>query len=233
MGTSKNGKINNPRPYATRRVVDSSGREHWHLYVPSKRGYAWIELFEMPNSAEELREFDAEGYQNSKNKAEYLRRLILNPEYIADWKVAWCEEAYKLYRQRCNEAKRKDVSYAEWQSSIPYDVALYADEIADPQDLYIRKETEAESKRLFEEVLRMLTKRQRRYVLLSIGDQMSYIDIARLEHPEADKEEVNKYADAIRKCVGRAITKVRCQFGVNWSAGVMTKGGRSTFDLTG
>ena len=58
-----------------------------------------------------------------------------------------------------------------------------------------------------------LTDQQRKYITWSLGKELSYADIARLEHPDADQAEINKFADAVRKSVNRALNRIHQKFG--------------------
>ncbi|QQT12949.1 RNA polymerase sigma factor [Mobiluncus curtisii] len=202
-----------PRPYASRCKTDSNGQEHWHLYVPSAKGWAWIELFDLPEPDEALKEEGSDVYAASVERANVLREQILNPDYQADWKIAWAQDAYKRFRDYENARKRGDTSYSDWEIELPADRALYAVNIEDPEEAYLRAEAEEESQRILAEILLPLNPRQRKYVTLSLGEGMSYADIARSEHPDADQVEINKLADAVRNSVNRAVKRIHKMFG--------------------
>lgn len=202
-----------PRPYASRCKTDSNGQEHWHLYVPSAKGWAWIELFDLPAPDEALRDVDPEAYARSCVQAKQLRDRLLDPDCVEPWKVEWCRVAYLLYRQQCNASKRADISYSDWQEVLPAGGELYADQVVDPEQAYLAAEEGEQSRRVLAEVLLPLTNQQRKYLTLSLGNDMSYADIARLEHPDADQAQINNLADAVRNSVNRAKKRIHKMFG--------------------
>lgn len=77
-----------PRPYASRCKTDSNGQDHWQVYLPSERGYAWAELIDFPDDQE-------------------FRDQILDPDFLPAWKVMWLEDAYLRFRDRENARKRR------------------------------------------------------------------------------------------------------------------------------
>lgn len=201
------------RPYTSRCKTDSNGQEHWHLYAPSAKGWAWIELFDLPKPDEALRDIDPEAYARSRVQTKLLRDQFLDPDYVEPWKEEWCRAAYLLYRQHCNAAKRNDTSYSDWQDMISAGLELYVDQIVDPEEAWLKAEEAEQSRRVLGKILLPLTDQQRKYITLSLGNEMSYSDIARLEHPEADQAEINKLADAVRKSVTRALNRIHKKFG--------------------
>lgn len=203
-----------PRPYASRCKTDSTGQEHWHLYVPSAKGWAWIELLDLPRPDEALRDIDPEAYARSCAQAKQLHNQLLDPDYVEPWKEEWCRAAYVLYRQHRNVAKRNDTSYSDWQDALPAaGRELYAHQVVDPEQAFLEAEEASQSRRVLAEILLPLTEQQRKYLTLSLGDNMSYADIARMEHPDADQAEINKVADAVRKSVTRAMNRIHKKFG--------------------
>lgn len=199
-----------PRPYASRCKTDSNGQEHWQIYLPSKRGYAWVELIDFPDDQE-------------------FRDQILDPDFLPAWKVMWLEDTYQRFRDRENARKRrsrgKQSEYGNEDDLL--DPQLHAKrlrrdyvramvregEALDPELQLIRQTEAAVAEKAVAEILLPLTDQQRKYLTLSLGDEMSYADIARLEHPEADQAEINKVADAVRKSVTRARERIHKKFG--------------------
>ena len=202
-----------PRPYASRCKTDSNGQEHWHLYVPSAKGWAWIELLDLPAPDEALRDIEPEAYARSCAQAKLLRNQLLDPDYVDPWKEEWCRAAYVLYRQHRNAVKRNDTSYSDWQDALAAGRELYANQVVDLEEAFLEAEEAAQSRRVLAEILLSLTDQQRKYLTLSLGEELSYADIARLEHPDADQAEINKLADAVRKSVTRARDRIHKKFG--------------------
>lgn len=183
-----------PRPYSSRCKIDSYGREHWQIYLPSKRGYAWTEVIDLPNDRE-------------------LRDQILDPDFLPAWKLWWLEEAYARYRERENARKRKDTSYSDWRvepwdecQAEPWGMSL-------PEFNALRQREQIEAERVLAVILLPLTPQQRKYLTLSLGEGWSYADIARQEKPDSSQAEINRAADAVRKTVNRAKKRILSVFG--------------------
>jgi len=199
-----------PRPYASRCKTDSNGQDHWQVYLPSERGYAWAELIDFPDDQE-------------------FRDQILDPDFLPAWKVMWLEDAYLRFRDRENARKRrgkgKQVEFGSEDDLLDpelrakrlrrdYVWALVREgEAFDPESQLIRQTDASLAEKVLTEILLSLTDQQRTYLTLSLGDEMSYADIARLEHPDADQTEINKVADAVRKSVNRALRRIHKKFG--------------------
>ncbi|MDU6250988.1 MAG: sigma-70 family RNA polymerase sigma factor, partial [Cutibacterium avidum] len=132
---------------------------------------------------------------------------------VDPWKEEWCRAAYVLYRQHRNAVKRNDTSYSDWQDALAAGRELYANQVVDPEEAFLEAEEAAQSRRVLAEILLSLTDQQRKYLTLSLGEELSYADIARLEHPDADQAEINKLADAVRKSVTRARDRIHKKFG--------------------
>ncbi len=199
-----------PRPYATRRKVDSKRREHWQIYLPSERGYAWVELIDFPDDHE-------------------FRDQILDPDFLPEWKQLWLEDAYQRFRDRENDRKRrsrgKQSEYGNEDELL--DPQLHAKrlrrdyvramvregEAFDPEFQLICQTDTEDAEKMVAEILLPLTDQQRKYLTLSLGEDLSYADIARLEHPDADQAQINKLADAVRKSVTRALNRIHKKFG--------------------
>lgn len=200
-----------PRPYAARRKVDSQGHDHWQVYLPSKRGYAWVELIDFPDDQE-------------------FCNQILDPDFLPAWKVMWLEDAYQRFRDRENDRKRrsrgKQSEYGNEDDLL--DPQLHAKrlrrdyvramvregEVFDPEFQLICQTDMEDAEKLVAEILLPLNPQQRKYVTLSLGEGMSYADIARLEHPDADQAQINKLADAVRNSVNRAVKRIHKMFGM-------------------
>lgn len=199
-----------PRPYESRRKVDSRDRDHWQVYLPSERGYAWVELIDFPDDQE-------------------FRDQILDPDFLPEWKQLWLEDAYQRFRDRENARKRRSRGkqsefgseddlldperQAKWLRRDYVRAMVREGEAFDPELQLIRQTEAAVAEKAVAEILLPLTDQQRKYLTLSLGDDMSYADIARLEHPEADQAEINKLADAVRNSVNRALKRIHKKFG--------------------
>ncbi|WP_235001774.1 sigma-70 RNA polymerase sigma factor region 4 domain-containing protein [Arcanobacterium ihumii] len=198
------------RPYATRRKVDSNRREHWQIYLPSDRGCAWVELIDFPDDQE-------------------FRDQILDPDFLPEWKQLWLEDAYQRFRDRENDRKRRSRGkQSEFGSEDDLlDPQLHAKrlrrdyvramvregEAFDPEFQLIRQTDTEDAEKMVAEILLPLTDQQRKYITLSLGEDLSYADIARLEHPDADQAQINKLADAVRNSVNRAVKRIHKMFG--------------------
>ncbi len=199
-----------PRPYESRCKTDSQGHDHWQVYLPSKRGYAWVELIDFPDDQE-------------------FRDQILDPDFLPAWKVMWLEDAYQSFRDSENARKRRSRgNQSEFGSEDDlldperrtkrlrreYVQALVREgEAFDPEFQLIRQTDAAVAEKAVAEILLPLTDQQRKYITLSLGEELSYADIARLEHPDADQAEINKFADAVRNSVNRALKRIHKKFG--------------------
>ena len=199
-----------PRPYATRRKVDSKRREHWQIYLPSERGYAWVEIIDFPDDQE-------------------FRDQILDPDFLPEWKQLWLEDAYQRFRDRENDRKRRSrgKQYEFGSEDDLLDPQLQAKrlrrdyvramvregEAFDPEFQLIRQTDTEDAEKMLAEILLPLTDQQRKYLTLSLGEDLSYADIARLEHPDADQAQINKLADAVRNSVNRAVKRIHKMFG--------------------
>lgn len=184
----------NPRPYESRCKTDSLGREHWQVYLPSKRGYAWVELFDLPDDQE-------------------FRDQILDPDFLPEWKIMWLEDAYQRFRDREDARKRNDSSYSNWSVEPWDDEQIESQGISLPETYAIQQAQQAEAERVVAQIFLPLTDQQKKYLTLSLGEGMSYADIARLDRPDADQTEISKLADAVRNSVNRALKRINNKFG--------------------
>lgn len=199
-----------PRLYASRCKTDSNGQEHWQIYLPSKRGYAWVELIDFPDDQE-------------------FRDQILDPDFLPAWKVMWLEDAYQRFRDRENARKRRgkgkqaefgneddllDPERRTKRQRRDYVRAMVREgEVFDPEFQLICQTDMEDAEKLVAEILLPLTDQQRKYLTLSLGEDLSYADIARLEHPDADQAQINKLVDAVRNSVNRAVKRIHKMFG--------------------
>lgn len=199
-----------PRPYASRCKTDSQGHDHWQVYLPSKRGYAWVELIDFPDDQE-------------------FRDQILDPDFLPAWKVMWLEDVYQRFRDRENDRKRRDkgkqAEFGDEEDLLDPErrtkrqrrdyvrAMVRKGEAFDPELQLIRQTEAAVAEKVVAEILLPLTDQQRKYITLSLGEELSYADIARLEHPDADQAEINKFADAVRNSVNRALKRIHKKFG--------------------
>lgn len=196
----------NPAPFSVRTKVDHRGKEHQQIYVPSRRGHAWIEIYEWPDDPSVVAD-------------------ILDPTCDAEWKRLFLEDAYDTFRDRENERKRRTEAYGSeedlWDPSERSRSARrnYLDALErdgsqyDPEAQFFAREEDRERQRVVAEILLPLTSQQQTYLTLSLARGMSYADIAREENPGASQEQVNKRADAIRKSVDRALDRIRKKHG--------------------
>ncbi|MDT3767778.1 sigma-70 family RNA polymerase sigma factor, partial [Gleimia hominis] len=68
------------------------------MYVPSAKGWARIKVLDLPEPDEAFKEDSPNAYAASVERAKKLREQILDPDYQADWKIAWAQDAYKRFR---------------------------------------------------------------------------------------------------------------------------------------
>ncbi|OFS66130.1 hypothetical protein HMPREF3174_05905 [Trueperella sp. HMSC08H06] len=141
----------------------------------------------------------------------------------------WLEDAYQRFRDRENDRKRrgkgKQAEFGNEDDLLDpqlhvkrlrrdYVRAMVREgEVFDPEFQLICQTDMEDAEKLVAEILLPLTDQQRKYLTLSLGEDLSYADIARLEHPEADQAEINKLADAVRKSVTRALNRIHKKFG--------------------
>lgn len=173
-----------PRPYESRRKTDSRGCDHWQIYLPSNRGYAWVELIDLPDDPE-------------------LRDQILDPDFLPEWKIAYLEALYREFRDRENARKRGDISSSdfEYESEALCPVATGTRPPSPEESLEIR-ETLAE-------ILLPLTPTQRHYVIVTAdGGSDRFMRVAREENPDATPAELRKIANRIRSVVNRALKQI-------------------------
>ena len=83
---------------------------------------------------------------------------------------------------------------------------------ASPEALLMRGEEIDQAQEQVEVVLSVVSPRYRGWVRLNLGENLSYADIARTEHPDASKVEIDRHSNTIGTAVKRAIKKIRDQF---------------------
>ncbi|MCD4557006.1 hypothetical protein [Schaalia sp. lx-100] len=202
MGTPKSQPKN--RSYTSRCKTDSLGHKHWQIYLPSKRGHAWVQLYDLPTDAQ-------------------FRRMIFDEEYLPEWKLAYLAEQYAMFRERENARKHatKDGGRehdlddpSTFRPSARRRLAQQLDpaDNASPETLLMRGEQIDQAREQVEVVLSVVSPRHREWVWLSLGEQLSYVDIARAEHPDASKAEIDRYSNTIGTAINRAIKKIRDRF---------------------
>lgn len=183
---------NTPVPYSVRQKR-SAGKEFTQIYVPSRivggvQQYAWIELVDPPTGDRELR-----------LSADEVLDLLYDPGYVAEWKVAYLQQAYQDFRAMKNARERGDISYSDWQVEI-HD---------GPQHTTISLSHEQiNSQLVVDSWLAHLPEKQARFIRLHVFDGLSFVEIARLEHPDAGDAEIATKANSIGRSVKRGLKKL-------------------------
>lgn len=182
MNNRPQTQINNPAPYSVR----GEGR-YKRIYVPSaiKQGvqqYAWIELVDPPEDE--------------------LRDLLYDPSFIADWKISYLQRAYEEFRDAENERKRGyALSYNNLSVELPAQDGLYT--------TVALTEEQIDDRLMLASLLAELNPQQRHYLTQYYLGGYSFVEIARLENPEADEAEIKKRANSIGRSVKRSLTKLQ------------------------
>lgn len=123
------------------------------------------------------------------------------------------KDAYQRFRDRENARKRNDSSYSNWSVEPWDDEQIESQGISLPETYAIQQAQQAEAERVVAQIFLPLTDQQKKYLTLSLGEGMSYADIARLDRPDADQTEISKLADAVRNSVNRALKRINNKFG--------------------
>lgn len=183
-----------PAPYSVRTKL-SGYKTYPQIYVPStisKDGtqkYAWIELVDPPTGDERL-----------GLSADEVLDLLYDPTYLADWKVAYLREAYKVYRAAENDRNRSLISYSDWEVEVhdgPQYVNVSLHEAQVDSDLFI------------DWLLSQVSDKQATQIRMHVLEGFSFAAIARAELPNAGEAEVAKRANSIGRSVKRGLTKLR------------------------
>lgn len=172
-----------PAPYSVRVKAG-----YTQIYVPSiiKQGeqqYAWIELVDPPEGE--------------------LLDLLYDPSYIADWKIGYLQRAYEEFRDAENERKRGyDLSYNNLSVELPAQPGHYT-------TVALETEEQADARLTLASLLAELSPEHRRHFRLHFLDGYTFVEIARLENPEADEAETKKRANTIGRAVKRNLEKLQ------------------------
>lgn len=182
----------NPTPYSIR---DERGRTK--IYVPSiiKNGeqqYAWIELVDPPV-----------GDPSLKLNAEEILDLLYDPSYFADWKIDYLQWAYEEFRDAENERKRGGtLSYNNLSVELPAEIGHYT-------TVAFTTVEQVDARLTVASLLAELSPEHRRHFRLHFLDGYTFVEIARLENPEADEAEIKKRANSIGRAVKRNFEKLQ------------------------
>lgn len=198
------GNATTPKPYTIRFTKDFRGKEHVHFRMPTTRGGAWVELYDLPADAQ-------------------FRRMIFDEEYLPEWKLEYLGEQYAVFRERENARKHatKDGGRehdlddpSTFRPSARRRLAQQLDpaDNASPETLLMRGEEFDLAREQVEVVLSVVSPQHRGWVRMNLGENLSYADIARTEHPDASKAEIDRHANTIGTAVKRAIKKIHDQF---------------------
>lgn len=182
----------NPAPYSVRVKTG-----YTQIYVPSiiKNGvqqYAWIELVDPPV-----------GDQSLKLNAEEILDLLYDPSYIAEWKIDYLQKAYEEFRDVENERKRGGtLSYNNLSVELPAEIGHYT-------SVAFTTVEQVDARLTLASLLAELSTEHRRHFRLHFLDGYSFVEIARLENPEADETETKKRANTIGRAVKRNLEKLQ------------------------
>lgn len=193
MATPTFSTTNSPAPYAVR-TKRSGDKVYTQIYVPSttsKEGvqhYAWITLVDPPTGDKKL-----------KLSVEEILKVLFDPTDVPDWKVAYLRQAYADFRAVKNARGRGDISYSDWVVEV-HDGPQYT-----TLSLF---EEQIDSQLVVDSWLAHLGDKQANYIRLYVFDRCSFVEIARLEHPDADAAEIEKKANSIGRSVKRGLKKL-------------------------
>lgn len=174
-----------PAPYSVR-TKHNAGRLFKQIYVPSRvdaqgnQHYAWIELIDPPKDAEVL-------------------DLLYDPKHLADWKVAYLHGAYVDFRAVKNARDRGDISYSDWVVEV-HDGPQYT--------TVSLLEDQVDSEMSVASWLSHLSEKQARHIRLHVLDGYGFVEIARLEYPDADDAEIETKANSIGRSAERGLKKL-------------------------
>ena len=156
---------NTPAPYAVR-TKHFAGKTFTQIYVPSRvvggvQGYAWIELVDPPTGDEEL-----------KLRADEVLDLLYDPTYLADWKVAYLQQAYRDFRSVKNARELGDLSYSDWEVEVHdgrqfMNVSVHEDQV--------------DSELVVDWLLSQVSAKQAEQIRLHVFERLSFVEIARKE----------------------------------------------------
>ncbi|WP_195224889.1 sigma-70 family RNA polymerase sigma factor [Schaalia turicensis] len=180
------------QPYAVR-IKKVAGKEFAQIYVPSKitkgvQEYAWIELVDPPVGDEKL-----------GLSADEILSLLYNPTYVPEWKVAYLRNAYLSFRAAENARNRGDLSYSDWEVEV-HDGPQYPNVSV--------HEKQVDSELVVDWLLTQVSAKQAEHIRLHVFDQLSFVEIARLELPEGEADEIAKRANSIGRSVKRGLNKL-------------------------
>lgn len=182
----------NPAPYSVR--VKAS---HTQIYVPSiiKKGvqqYAWIELVDPPV-----------GDPSLKLNADEILDLLYDPSYIADWKIDYLQRAYEEFREAENERKRGGtMSYNNLSVELPAGIGHYT-------TVAFTTVEHVDARLTVASLLADLSPEHRRHFRLHFLEGYTFVEIARMENPDADEAEIKKRANSIGRAVKRNFAKLQ------------------------
>lgn len=180
------------QPYEVWIEEDSKGNEHLKAYVPSKRGYATINIYRWRDLTQDVLLFLLD---NSNQSAE--RRARLDAEYI-------------VFREHENARKNTaNAQISDGEDETPngtYRVVLSTEST---EESHLRAEDKAKLHQLLRQ---RLNPRHAVWVYLFYGRCMKAIDIARSELPEGSQKEIETLANTISRAVKRGMEKLRREF---------------------
>lgn len=176
------------------RTKHFAGKTFTQIYVPSRvvggvQEYAWIELVDPPTGDTEL-----------QLSADEVLDLLYDPTYLADWKVAYLQQAYRDFRSAKNARERGDISYSDWQVEV-YDGPQYV-------TVSVHEE-QVDSELVVDWLLSQVSAKQAEQIRLHVFERLSFVEIAHEELPGADEADVTKRANSIGRSVSRALKKLR------------------------
>ena len=171
-----------------------AGKTFTQIYVPSRvvdgvQEYAWIDLVDPPTGDAEL-----------QLSADEVLNLLYDPTYLADWKVAYLQQAYRDFRSAKNARERGDISYSDWQVEV-HDGPQYMNVTV--------HEDQIDSELMVDWLLSQVSDKQAKQIRLHVFERLSFVEIAREELPGADDADVTKRANSIGRSVKRALKKLR------------------------
>lgn len=168
------------KPYSVR-TKRSGHKTYTQIYVPSAQGHAWIHLIDPPQTQEAL-------------------DVLYDPKQLPAWKVEYLKLAYQEFRQHENSRKNPVISYSDWEVEVQESRSYTAISLV---------ESRAEQRSEMANLLGSVSDLVRRRLQLNLIDGYTFVEIARIENPDATESEIKTAANSVGRSVKRAIEALK------------------------